>query len=139
MGLTSGIVDVGALYDCFHGIYSGLVSADFILGKYHEVRSEKFHKVINPISSANIVRLFGQDPDKALESDPFLQMCKQAETDKKVQEQFAKAAMALSHDFRQYYDSEGSAAAVNESATRCQTEQDPKNLNMVTVPVAVID
>ena len=103
MGLTSGIVDIGGLYDCLAGIYTNKADPDFILEKYHEVRSEKFHKVINPISSGNIVRLFGQDPDKAGENDEFLKLCKAAETDEKLQDQFTLAAMALTHDFKQYY------------------------------------
>lgn len=106
MGLTSGIVDVGGLYDCLGGIYSGKADADFILEKYHEIRSQKFHEVINPISSGNIVRLFGQDPDKAGDTDDFLLMCKAAEKDEKLQEQFTLAPMALSHDFKQYYHKE---------------------------------
>jgi hypothetical protein len=135
MGLTSGIVDVGALYDCFHGIYSDLADADFILEKYHEIRSEKFHKVINPVSSANILRMFDQDPETA-HDDPFLKMCKQAETDKKVQQQFAKASMALSHDFTQYY-------SLNEQeltkAPRVQQEAkiEPHHPHVAAVAVAV--
>ena len=104
MGLTSGIVDIGGLYDCLAGIHAGKADPDFILEKYHEIRSQKFHEIINPISSSNIVRLFGQDPEKAGENDEFLKMCKVAETDEKMQEQFTMASLNLSHDFTQYYD-----------------------------------
>ncbi len=106
LGLTSGIVDIGGLHDCLAGIQAGKADAEFILEKYHEIRSQKFHEVINPISSDNIVRLFGQDPEKAGETDGFLKMCKAAEKDEKLQEQFTLAGMALSHDFKQYYHQE---------------------------------
>jgi hypothetical protein len=135
MGLTSGIVDVGALYECFHGIYSDLADADFVLEKYHEIRSEKFHKVINPVSTANILRLFDQNPDTA-HDDPFLKMCKQAETDKKLQEQFAKAAMALSHNFKQYYNMSRPESA-KESAAQQEAKIELHHPQVAAVAVAV--
>jgi hypothetical protein len=103
MGLTSGIVDIGGLYDCLAGVYHGKANPEIILEKYHQVRSQKFQEIIDPISSQNLVRLFGQDPDKAGESDDFLVLCKAAEANEKVQEQFSLGSMALSHDFTQYY------------------------------------
>jgi hypothetical protein len=39
-----------------------------------------YEKIINPISSENIRRLW-QDPAAALEEDKFLEMCRKAETD----------------------------------------------------------
>ncbi|KIX06145.1 uncharacterized protein Z518_04119 [Rhinocladiella mackenziei CBS 650.93] len=102
LGLTSGIVDVGNLYDCLAGIYES-VADDSILDKYSEIRRQKYHEIINPISSDNIVRLFGQDPDTALEEDEFLKMCKRAETDEDFAREMQNEANALKHDFTQYY------------------------------------
>ena len=104
MGLTSGISDIGGLYDCLAGIYSGEADAEYILEKYHEVRSQKYKEIIDPVSSENIVRLFGQDPDVAGERDGFLRLCKRAEGDEGLQIEMARGAMALDHDFRQYYN-----------------------------------
>lgn len=81
LGLTGGIVDVGGLYECLIGIYRGEADSS-ILDKYNEVRKQKYLEIVDPISSDNIRRLFDQDPDKALETDLFLQMCKRGETDK---------------------------------------------------------
>jgi hypothetical protein len=102
MGLTGGIVDIGGLYDCLVGIYDG-VADDSILDKYSEIRSQKYNEIINPISSDNIVRLFGQDADTALENDEFLKMLKRAETDLEFAKEFQNGAYALQHDFTQYY------------------------------------
>ncbi|KAL2435615.1 FAD-dependent monooxygenase terC [Exophiala dermatitidis] len=103
MGLTGGIVDIGGLYDCLAGIYEGLAD-DSILDKYSEIRMQKYNDIINPISSDNIVRLFGQDPDKALENDEFLKMCKRAETDVEFARQMQNGVNVLKHDFTQYYN-----------------------------------
>lgn len=40
--------------------------------------------MIDPISSENIRRLFDQDPDKALENDEFLKLCKRTATDSEL-------------------------------------------------------
>ncbi|USP74122.1 FAD/NAD(P)-binding domain-containing protein [Curvularia clavata] len=79
MGLTGGIADVGGLYDCLLGIHTGRTTPA-ILDSYDEIRREKWNTVVNPISSANIRRMFDQNPDTALEDDKILQMIKQAET-----------------------------------------------------------
>lgn len=102
MGLTGGIVDVGGLYDCLVGIHEDKADPS-ILDKYDEVRRGKYNDVVNPISSENIVRLFGQDPDKALENDEFLKMCKKTETDKEFAKQVQSGIDILKHDFTQYY------------------------------------
>lgn len=78
MGLTGGFADVGGLYDCLYGIYSGRAD-DSILDKYDEKRREKYRDVIDPISSGNLRRLW--DPN-AIYDDQFIKMVKRAETDK---------------------------------------------------------
>jgi hypothetical protein len=103
MGLTGGIVDVGGLYDCLAGIYEG-VADDKILDLYSQVRRQKYNDVVNPISSANIVRLFGQDPDTALQNDEFLQLCKRTEEDDEFAREFQNGVNVLKHDFTQYYN-----------------------------------
>jgi hypothetical protein len=76
-------VDVGGLYDCLMGIFTGKAGLD-ILDQYDTIRREKYNTIVNPISSENFERLWGQDPDKALENDSFLQLCKQAAKDKEL-------------------------------------------------------
>jgi predicted regulator of amino acid metabolism with ACT domain len=51
---------------------------------YYEKRRKIWHKIIDPISSENIKRLYSQGADVALEKDPFLNIIKQAETDKEL-------------------------------------------------------
>lgn len=103
MGLTSGIVDVGGLFDCFVGIYEGLAD-ESILDKYSEIRRQKYHEMIDPISTQNILRLFDQDPEKALEKDEFLQILKRAEVDHDFAREIQQGINKLKHDFTQYYD-----------------------------------
>ncbi|KAB5559737.1 hypothetical protein GE09DRAFT_65975 [Coniochaeta sp. 2T2.1] len=102
MGLTGGIADIGSLYDSLMGIHTNQTD-DSILDKYDEVRRKIWHDIINPISSNNMRRLIDLDPDTAVEKDPFLQLLKKMETDKKLQLEMSKGMMALRHDMEQYY------------------------------------
>ena len=102
LGLTGGIVDVSGLVDCLVGIHTGQAD-DSILDKYSEVRRQKFYEMVNPISIENFRRLYDQDPDKAMETDEFLKMCKRTETDKEFSKELQMGVMALQHDFTQYY------------------------------------
>lgn len=79
LGLTGGIVDVGNLYDCLIDIYNNKATDD-ILVKYSEVRRDKYEKIVDPVSSSNMRRMF-DDPDTVMETDDFMKMCKKAETD----------------------------------------------------------
>lgn len=85
LGLTGGLVDAGNLFDCLNGIHKGLAD-DNILSRYDEVRRHMYHNVIDPISSENLRRLW-QDPDKVLEEDKFLEICRRAETDPELSRQ----------------------------------------------------
>ena len=86
LGLTGGMVDAGNLADCLIGVAEGIANDD-ILDKYDEIRRAMWHKIINPVSSDNILRMHSQDPDKALENDEFLKMLVKAETDPELMEQ----------------------------------------------------
>lgn len=86
LGLTGGMVDAGNLADCIIGIAEGIADDD-ILDKYDEIRRAMWHKIINPVSSDNILRMHTRDPDKALETDEFLMALKKAETDPQMMEQ----------------------------------------------------
>ncbi|OJI91472.1 hypothetical protein ASPTUDRAFT_38497 [Aspergillus tubingensis CBS 134.48] len=102
LGLTCGIVDVGGLFDCLAGIYSGQADED-ILDIYDSVRRSKYNTIVNPTSSGNIRLLFEQNPETALQDSDFLRACKAAETDPAVTEKLAKAAERLQYDFTQHY------------------------------------
>jgi 2-polyprenyl-6-methoxyphenol hydroxylase-like FAD-dependent oxidoreductase len=86
LGLTGGMVDSGNLADCLIGIADG-VADDSILDKYDEIRRAMWHKIINPVSSDNILRMHAQDPDTALETDEFLKLLVKAEKDPQLMEQ----------------------------------------------------
>src|SRR5271156_2083031 len=73
LGLTGGMVDAGNLADCLVGIDKGLADQD-ILDKYDEIRRNKWHDIINPVTTANKLRMHSQDPDIALENDEMLKM-----------------------------------------------------------------
>ena len=96
------MVDVGNLYDCLAGIYEGKAD-DSVLDKYDEIRRKMYNEFINPISSTNIVRLFGTNADDVLEKDDFLRACKRGETDVEFSRQFQTGIKVIMHDFTQYY------------------------------------
>jgi 2-polyprenyl-6-methoxyphenol hydroxylase-like FAD-dependent oxidoreductase len=102
MGLTGGVVDVDGLFQCLEGIHRG-VADDSVLNTWSDVQRQKWHEIINPVSSGNIKRLFAQDPDKALEEDEFLKMVKKAETDDELSEQMQQSGYSLLHDYSQYF------------------------------------
>jgi len=82
MGLTGGMVDAGNLADCLVGIDKG-VADESILDKYDEIRREKWHNIIDPISSSNIIRMHPKNLDHVME-DPFFQELLKAEKDPKL-------------------------------------------------------
>ncbi len=102
MGLTGGIVDVGGLYDCLAGIYDGRADAS-ILDRYDQVRRAKYLKIVDPISSQNLRRMFETDPDSALECDEFLKMCKRTETDREFAKEMHLGINSLKYDFTTEY------------------------------------
>ncbi|OGM45636.1 hypothetical protein ABOM_006229 [Aspergillus bombycis] len=78
LGLSGGIVDVGGLYDCLAGIYTG--QAD-----------------------DSILDIYCKDPETALEESEFLKTCKKAETDDAVAASQRKGLEALQYDFTRHY------------------------------------
>ena len=100
MGLTGGFADVGGLYDCLYGIYTGQTD-DTILDKYSDIRRQKYLDVIDPISSGNLRRLW--DPE-AVEDDQFFQMVKRAATDDALKSQMQQGIKAVMYDFTQHYN-----------------------------------
>jgi len=86
LGLTGGMVDAGNLADCIIGVAEGIADPS-IFDKYDEIRRGMWHKIINPVSSDNILRLHSQDPDKAMENDEFLKTLEKAEKDPELMEQ----------------------------------------------------
>ena len=125
MGLTGGIVDVGGLADCLSGALLGKADADSILEKYHEIRSQKWRDIINPVSSANIVRLFKQDPETALAEDAFLKMCLE-----NAKAGYKSDLPELGHDFMKYYGRGGEEIEAIEVKEMRREE-------VVRMPVAV--
>ena len=89
--MTGGIADIGSLYDSLLGIHTGQAD-ESILDKYDEVRRKIWHDIINPVSSNNMRRLIDLDADTAVENDPFLQLLKRMETDKKLQLEMSKVS-----------------------------------------------
>ncbi|OJD38121.1 fad binding domain-containing protein [Diplodia corticola] len=102
LGLTGGIVDVGGLYDCLAGIHDGLAD-EAILDVYSDVRRRMWTDVVDPVSSDNIRRLFGQDPDLAAEKDDFIKLINVAEKDEKVRDELRAGLHAIQYDFKQHY------------------------------------
>lgn len=77
---------MGGLYDCLAGIHDGQAD-ESILDVYSDVRRRMWTDVIDVVSSDNIRRLFGQDPDRAAETDDFIKLINVAEKDEKVRDE----------------------------------------------------
>lgn len=99
MGLTGGFADVGGLFDCFYGLFKGRAGHG-ILDKYDEVRREKYWKVIDPVSSGNLERLWRSAPEE-IEKDEFFRSTKKAERDREFAKEMAEVS-ALSSWFCQH-------------------------------------
>lgn len=125
LGLTGGLVDVEGLFDCLRGIHANVAGLE-ILDIYSEVRIAKWRDIVNPISSANIRRMFDLDPEMALEKDEFLRTCKRAETDEELSKGMQSANVALKYDFTQHYRtndlSDGVGNTAVDASTRIDTE-----------------
>ena len=105
MGITGGFVDVGGLYDCLYGIWTGEAD-ESILDSYSEKRIDKWKNVIDPVSTENFKRVSDADPDSRLGRDAFLQACNRVRgTSEEVS--FLMAGMAVRYDFTQHYRSAG--------------------------------
>lgn len=96
MGLTGGFADVGGLFDCFYGLFKGRAE-DGILDKYDEVRREKYWKVIDPVSSGNLERLWRSSPEE-VEKDEFFRSIKKAEKDRGFAKEMAEVSDLSSWD-----------------------------------------
>lgn len=77
------------LADCLQGIAAGQAD-DGILDKYDEVRRSIFHTVIDPISTANFLRVSTLDTEAEIQKDPFISMCAAAKKDPEVKEKMEK-------------------------------------------------
>ncbi|KAM7186386.1 hypothetical protein V8F33_011859 [Rhypophila sp. PSN 637] len=116
LGLTGGIADVGSLFDALLGIHTEKAD-DSILDIYDQMRRKIWHEIINPLSSANMERLFKYNSaDEAMEQDEFFGMLKGMEQHKEKemnggeseQEECEKAPAgmpSLRYDMTQHYRS----------------------------------
>jgi len=102
MGLTGGIADIAGLVQCLEGMYKGDTD-DSIFTTWSDVQRQKYHDIINPISSGNIRRLFDQDLEKVMETDEFLKMLKRAESDPELAQQIHKSGNNLNYDYSQHF------------------------------------
>jgi 2-polyprenyl-6-methoxyphenol hydroxylase-like FAD-dependent oxidoreductase len=102
LGLTGGIVDIGGLYDCLVGIFTGQAD-DSILDLYDSVRREKYNTFVDPVSSANLRLLFQQNPETAVEENETMRLMKKAETDEETAKLMKSGVNALMYDFTQHY------------------------------------
>lgn len=76
------MADVGSLIDCLYGISDG--RTDFaILDKWDEVRRGIYHNIIDPISTANLERLW-RDPEAIRDTDPGFKLMRKAATDTSI-------------------------------------------------------
>lgn len=86
------------LADCLEGIATGQAD-DSILDKYDEVRRSIFRTVIDPISTANFLRISNLDTDAKIDKDPFISMCAAAKDDPEVKEKMQKVRIPFYSGF----------------------------------------
>ncbi|KAB2569961.1 FAD-dependent monooxygenase terC, partial [Lasiodiplodia theobromae] len=121
LGLTGGIVDVGGLYDCLAGIHDGQAD-ESILDVYSDVRRRMWTDVIDGVSSDNIRRLFGQDPDRAAETDDFIKLINVAEKDDKVRDELRAGLHAIQYNFKQHYRNAQASSSSLPTATAAEKD-----------------
>jgi hypothetical protein len=99
MGLTGGLVDAGGLADCLIGVLV-LGCKDTLLDKYAEIRKQKYHDVIDPVSFNNIRLLYESDPKTCAHTvEPFKSM----NEDPEFRVKMIKGSYAMSFDFKSLY------------------------------------
>ncbi|KAE9371701.1 FAD/NAD(P)-binding domain-containing protein [Stipitochalara longipes BDJ] len=101
LGLTGGLVDVGNLYDCLVGIHLGKASSE-ILDKYDSVRRQKYHEIIDVVSSQNL-RLLLENPDTSEKVAAFADICRKAGNDEKLSRKMQLFSNDIKYDFTQHY------------------------------------
>ncbi|KAK8927975.1 FAD-dependent monooxygenase terC [Metarhizium anisopliae] len=105
LGLTGGISDVGSLADCLYGIHEGKANMD-ILDKYDEARRQVFRDIVDPISSANLRRIWNE-PESIRWTDPFFNKARRAATEPEILEE-----MKLHYNEKASLDGNSAGAAL---------------------------
>ena len=78
LGLTGGLLDAGALSDALTMVLTKGYD-ESILDKYAQVRRDVFLNVINPVSQANLRRLWKTDPETAGDTDPYFRSLRESD------------------------------------------------------------
>lgn len=102
LGLTSGLADIGSLYDCLAGVYTGEAD-DSILTLYSDIRRKLFLDMVDRFTQENFRRVFGQYADRVLERDSVLKNLDAIKGDPEAVKNWMLGPFALRVDFRQYY------------------------------------
>lgn len=103
LGLTGGIIDAGSVADCLFGVLAGRADTD-LLDKYAEVRRNAFLEHVDPYSTRNLKRVMSyDDPEKALQEDEFLKLCKAAEVDENLGNMLKLGANRMYYDLSQHF------------------------------------
>lgn len=97
-------MDVGGLADCLIGLYEGKAD-NSILDIYSKVRREKYSQFIDPISSANLLRMFDKDPSTVSQRDESLQMINGVKDDPTKMKELIGGINVITYDFTQHYRS----------------------------------
>lgn len=105
LGLTGGIVDIEGLFDCLRGVHCGKADKG-ILKRYSEIRVQKWREIVNPISTANLERLFKSDPSTVMATDESLQKMKKSEDDPELSKSIQNSGFELKHDFEQEWNNQ---------------------------------
>ncbi|KAH8596054.1 hypothetical protein B0O99DRAFT_593894 [Bisporella sp. PMI_857] len=102
LGLTGGMVDAGALYDCLSGIIQGKAD-ESILDKYSEIRLHVFNSIVDPISSNNFLLLQKDTTEPTLMDDPFLQIASRTAVDLEFSKEFQTRSLSMRVDLTKFY------------------------------------
>lgn len=98
-------MDAGNLFDCLIGVYTGNAD-ETILDEYSKIRREKYQQLVDPISSANLRRLWDTSPEIEQQRDDFFKFCKECEKDVEALKLALLSVNTLKHDFRQMWRTE---------------------------------
>jgi 2-polyprenyl-6-methoxyphenol hydroxylase-like FAD-dependent oxidoreductase len=97
LGVTGGFVDVGGLADCLIGIWKGVADPS-ILDTWSDKRREKWHTIIDPVTTDNFMKTSCRYPVEKLRQRP--EWTKSDE----LRKEFLLKRLEMRYDFKQHYN-----------------------------------
>lgn len=105
LGVTGGFVDVGGLAQCLVGIYNGQAD-ESILDTWNDKRREKWHKIIDVVTTDNFMKTTCRYPMEKLMQRPSWTVSDEA------RKEWLLKRLELRYDFSQHFNKPAGESAV---------------------------